>query len=116
MPTIFAVLMLAGWPIVLDGNTIVLDGMHIPIANIDAPEVHQFHCDAERRLGLVAKRRMVELLNSGPVAVHVGDPRDGRKKDRHGRTLATIDVDGRDVGEIMIAEGLARPWTGKRQP
>ncbi|WP_353807019.1 hypothetical protein [Mesorhizobium sp.] len=24
-------------------------------------------------------------------------------------------VDGRDVGEILIAEGVARPWTGKRR-
>ncbi|TPK15226.1 thermonuclease family protein [Mesorhizobium sp. B2-5-9] len=106
----------SGWPAVLDGDTVVLDGTHIRIANIDAPEIHHFHCDAELRLGLVAKRRMAELLDSGPVAIHPGDPRDGRLKDRYGRTLATIDVDGRDVGEIMVAEGLARPWIGKRQP
>ncbi|PAP96113.1 thermonuclease family protein [Mesorhizobium wenxiniae] len=37
-------------------------------------------------------------------------------KDRYGRTLATIEVDGRDVGDILIGEGLARPWTGKRRP
>ncbi len=37
-------------------------------------------------------------------------------KDRYGRTLATVSVDGQDVGEILIAEGLARPWTGHRQP
>jgi endonuclease YncB( thermonuclease family) len=50
------------------------------------------------------------------IVVHPGDPKDGRLKDRHGRLLATITVDGKDVGEIMIAEGLARPWVGKRQP
>ncbi|WP_292537006.1 thermonuclease family protein [Mesorhizobium sp.] len=107
--------MVSGWPVVLDGDTIVLDGARIRIANIDAPEIHNFHCDAERRLGLVAKRRMTELLASGPVTVHPGDPDSGRIKDRYGRTLATIEVDGHDVGDILIAEGLARPWTGKRR-
>lgn len=116
MSFLLAALLLSGWPVVLDGDTIVLDGTHIRIANIDAPEIHHFHCDAELRLGLVAKRRMAELLNSGPVTMHPGDPRNGRIKDRYGRTLATIEVDGKDVGEIMIAEGLARPWGGKREP
>ena len=57
-----------------------------------------------------------KLLTSGPVTVHPGDLDSGRLKDRYSRTLATIKVDGRDVGKIMIAEGLARPWTGKRRP
>ncbi|RWP18803.1 thermonuclease family protein [Mesorhizobium sp.] len=63
----------------------------------------------------VVKRRMAELLASGPVTVRSGDPDSGRLKDRYGRTLATIEVNG-NVGKIMIAEGLARPWTGKRRP
>lgn len=100
----------------IDGDTIVIDGRHVRIANIDAPEIRHYHCDAELRLGLVAKRRMAELLASGTVAMLEGDRDSGRLTDRYGRTLATIEVDGRDVGEIMIAEGLARPWVGKRQP
>lgn len=112
---ILAAALVSGWPVVLDGDTIVLEGTHIRIANIDAPEIHHYGCDAELRLGLVAKRRMAELLDSGPVTVHRGDPESGRLKDRYGRTLATIEVDGRDVGAIMIGEGLARPWTGKRR-
>ncbi|MDX8513502.1 thermonuclease family protein [Mesorhizobium captivum] len=98
----------------LDGDTIILDGRHIRIANIDAPEIHEYRCDAELRLGLVAKRRMAELLESGPIVVHEGDH--GRMVDRYGRLLATIEVAGRDVGETMIAEGLARRWSGKRRP
>ncbi|RUV98341.1 thermonuclease family protein [Mesorhizobium sp. M5C.F.Ca.IN.020.14.1.1] len=111
-PMLIAALLLV---LAIDGDTIIADGTRIRIANIDAPEIRDFHCDAERRLGLVAKRRMVELLASGPVTVHPGDPKSGRLKDRYGRMLATIEVDGRDVGEIMIGEGLARPWTGKRR-
>jgi endonuclease YncB( thermonuclease family) len=102
--------------IVADGDTVTISGDRIRIANIDAPELTRAQCDAERRLAIVAKRRMAELLGSGTIRVTVGDPRDGRRRDRYGRTLATISVDGRDVGEIMVAEGLARPWDGKRHP
>jgi micrococcal nuclease len=111
MPILLALLASA---FAVDGDTIILDGRHVRVANIDAPEIHEYHCDAELRLGLVAKRRMAELLASGPLTVHEGDH--GRMVDRYGRTLATIEVDGKDIGEILIAEGLARRWTGHRRP
>ncbi|MCF6112290.1 thermonuclease family protein [Mesorhizobium muleiense] len=116
MTILLVAALLTGSLVTLDGDTIIADGTRIRIANIDAPEIHRFHCDAERRLGLVAKRRVAELLASGQVTVHPGDPDSGRLTDRYGRTLATIEVNGRDVGEILIAEGLARPWNGKRRP
>ena len=100
----------------VDGDTIIRDREHIRIANIDAPETDQAKCDAERRLGLVAKRRLQGLLDNGIMEIEVGDPGSGRVTDRYGRTLALVTVDGRDVGEILIAEGLARRWNGKRRP
>ena len=116
MSMLAPMLMFAASTIVIDGDTIVMDKTHIRIANIDAPEIGHPKCDAELRLGEVARRRMVELLESGEIVIHPGDPQDGRLKDRYGRTLATVTVDGRDVGKILIAEGLARPWTGRRMP
>lgn len=101
---------------VVDGDTVAIDGEKIRIANIDTPEIHHAQCDAERRLGKVAKRRINELLSSGDISITRGDPKDGRKKDRHGRTLATIMVGGKDVGAILVDEGLAREWTGRREP
>lgn len=101
---------------VIDGDTVAAGGERIRIANIDAPEIYRARCDAERRLALVAKHRLAELLATGPVEIHRGDPGTGRMRDRHGRTLATLSIDGRDVGEIMIAEGIARPWEGRRRP
>ncbi|TGQ95444.1 thermonuclease family protein [Mesorhizobium sp. M8A.F.Ca.ET.208.01.1.1] len=98
----------------IDGDTVILDGRHIRIANIDAPEIHDYKCAAELRLGLEAKARMAALLESGPLTVHEGDH--GRMVDRYGRLLATIEVGGADVGEMLIAEGLARRWNGKRRP
>jgi len=100
---------------VTDGDTVTIAGERIRIANIDTPEIHEAQCDAELRLGKVAARRLAELLKSGQIDVQVGDPETGRTKDRFGRTLATISVNGRDVGETLIDEGLARPWEGKRR-
>ena len=100
----------------VDGDTVVIAGERIRVANIDTPEIHHALCDAERRLGQIAKRRAQQLLDFGRIVIKRGDPGTGRLKDRYGRILATITVDGRDFGAIMIEEGLARPWVGKRQP
>lgn len=99
----------------IDGDTIVLDGETIRIANIDTPEIRHAQCDAERRLGLVAKAELEKLLDSGAITLERGDPASGRLKDKYGRTLGIISIDGLDVGETLIGRQLARPWTGKRK-
>ncbi len=99
---------------VVDGDTVVIDRETIRILNIDTPEIRDAKCDAERRLGLIAKRRLSELLAGGSIDIRRGDG--NRMTDRYGRTLAVISVRGSDVGEKLIADGLARPWKGKRQP
>ncbi|MEL4069567.1 thermonuclease family protein [Ochrobactrum sp. GPK 3] len=103
-------------PQAIDGDTFIIGSEHVRIANIDAPETRKAKCDAERRLGQVAKRRLQELLSSPGFEMERGDPKSGRVKDKYGRTLATIYVDGADVGLILIDEELARPWRGKREP
>ncbi len=67
----------------------------------------------ERVLAARAAGRLAELL-SGPHEIVRGDPADGRLQDRYGRTLAVIRVGGVSVGTILVREGLARPWTGRR--
>ncbi|PJO47202.1 thermonuclease family protein [Brucella pituitosa] len=103
-------------PQAIDGDTFDIGDERVRIANIDAPETKSAKCDAERRLGEVAKRRLQELLSSPGFEMERGDPKSGRMKDRYGRTLATIYVDGVDVGSILIDEELARPWRGHREP
>jgi micrococcal nuclease len=100
---------------VTDGDSVRIDGRPHRLANIDAPELQHAQCDAERRLAMVAKRRLAELLASGTVEIVVGDPVTGRTFDKYNRILATITVDGHDVGQTLIEEGLARPWEGKRR-
>ena len=73
-------------PLVVDGDTIILGREHIRIANIDAPEIGHPHCDAELRLGKVARQRLKALLGSGRIVIRRGDPGSRRTKDRYGRT------------------------------
>jgi micrococcal nuclease len=101
---------------VIDGDTVVIDDETIRIANIDTPEIRHAGCDAERRLGRVAKAELQSILSKGKITIARGDPRSGRKTDRYGRTLAIVAVDAIDVGQMLIDRDMARPWTGKRRP
>lgn len=95
---------------VVDGDTLWLAGEKIRIEGIDAPETDQAKCPAERAQGEAAKRRLQSLLNSGPIDIQ----RTGT--DRYRRTLARVLVNGVDVGEVMVGEGLVRPYGAGRRP
>lgn len=99
---------------IIDGDTIVIDGETVRILNIDAPELRHAGCDAERRLAVLARKRVREMIGDGSsVELIRGDG--PRMKDRHGRTLARVLIDGEDIGDALVADGLARPWEGKRR-
>lgn len=36
-------------------------------------------------------------------------------KDRYGRTLARFMIGEKSAGEMLVEEGLARPWRGKTE-
>jgi endonuclease YncB( thermonuclease family) len=96
---------------VIDGDTFELGGERIRIADIDTPEVNG-RCSAETALAARATARMSELLNEGPFELGAV----GRDEDRYGRKLRVVIRDGRSVGDRLVAEGLARTWTGRREP
>lgn len=100
---------------VIDGDTVEIAGETVRIANIDTPEIKHAQCDAERRLGLVAKAELNGFLATGPITIQRGDPATGRQKDKYGRTLGLVTVGGRDAGEELIARQMARAWDGKRR-
>lgn len=81
----------------------------VRIENIDTPEIDGA-CAHERRLAVEAKERVAELVQNQKVQV----VRSGKGK--YGRTLARLIVNGEDVGLKLVAEGLARPWEGRRRP
>lgn len=93
---------------VVDGDTLWLAGEKIRLDGIDAPEV-EGRCQAERTLARRATLALSSLLAGKAIDLR----RTGT--DRYGRTLAKVLADGRDVGEQMLREGLARPWTGRRE-
>lgn len=98
---------------VVDGDTFWLGGQKIRIADIDTPEIGEPKCDAEYALGMRATRRLRELLNAGPFDL-VGIP--GRDQDKYGRYLRVVVRQGRSLGDQLVAEGLARTWSGRREP
>ncbi|TMJ62892.1 MAG: thermonuclease family protein [Alphaproteobacteria bacterium] len=97
---------------VVDGDTIHYGGLKIRLEDIDAPETYQYKCESELALGKRATNRLLELINSGPF--ELGN-HGGRDEDRYGRKLRTIERHGRSLGEILVAEGLARHWDGARR-
>lgn len=98
---------------VIDGDTVeIAGGEHVRILNIDTAEMPpRSRCDREQRLALAAKARLGELVASADEIVLSSA---GRDRDRYGRQLRLVRIDGQDVGDVLIREGLAQPWRGHR--
>ena len=108
--------------VVIDGDTVAMPctvpgagcSERVRLYNIDAPETRGATCDAELELGLAAKARLRQLL-TGPVVIERCEPRTGRCTDGFGRTLAALIGTAGDIGQQLIAEGLAEPWKAGRK-
>ena len=90
--------------IIIDGDTIDVDGTRIRIVQIDTPETFRPRCERELVLGLKAKERLRQLLDQGPVTFTATGT------DRYRRTLAKVYANGIDVGEVLMKEGYALPY------
>lgn len=116
---------------VVDGDTIRVDGRLTRLTGFNAPEMWKPNCATERSLGEAATARLRRLVDGGAVsfaAVHCSckPGTEGTAECNYGRACGSLQVDGRDVGSILIAEGLAvgfvcgttgcpptpRPWCG----
>jgi endonuclease YncB( thermonuclease family) len=95
-----------------DAETSHLNGSKVRIADIDAPETHDYHCRSELELGERAARELQTLLNSGAVTMTPIE----RDRDVYGRLLRNVQVNGRDVGAVLISDGVARAYAGGRRP
>lgn len=92
---------------VVDGDTIWLDGQNLRLQSFDTPEPYTAICGGRDEVALAqrASARLLDLLNSNPFTVDTfGLDSTGK------RTLATIKIGGRDVGDVLIEERLARRW------
>lgn len=94
---------------VIDGDTIRLNGEKIRLVGFNTPETSEPACPAEAVKGERAKLRLLELLNSGELSFAATADRD---RDRYGRLLRQVRVEGRDVADILISEGLAELYQG----
>lgn len=92
---------------VVDGDTIWLNGVNLRLEAFDTPEPQTAICGGAKEVALAkqASARLLELLNNHRWTVETGGLDNTGK-----RTLATIRLDGQDVGDILISEGLARRW------
>lgn len=83
---------------VVDGDTIVIDHIHIRLAGIDAPELDQ-------PWGKKAKWELVRLCKGHVVTAHVSGELS------HNRVVARCLLpDGRDLSRLMVERGLALDW------
>jgi endonuclease YncB( thermonuclease family) len=94
---------------VLDGGTIYVQREKVEIAGLEAPQIQDARCDAERSRGIDAAVRLADLLNSGKVSV--GAP----FRDEYGRAVRKVQVDGEDVAGTLVEAGVAREYDGKPQ-
>jgi hypothetical protein len=97
---------------VIDGDTISLnDGRpDVRLIGFNTPETgNRALCEAERQKGEAAKRRLRELVSRGRLSfqeVACSCP-PGSTTCNYGRRCATLMADGKDVGSVLITEGLA---------
>ena len=101
-----------GYNCVVDGDTIWLEGQNIRIADIDAPETHDYSCAKEKELGDQATQRLRELVNSGPITLRSID----RDEDTYGRKLRLVLVNEISVGDTLVREGLVRYYGSGKMP
>jgi micrococcal nuclease len=86
---------------VTDGDTLRAacpEPTRIRIAGIDAPERDACPGPAARATAAL------QALASGPLTVTP------LYQDRYGRIVATVEAQGRDLGQAMLATGLAKAW------
>jgi endonuclease YncB( thermonuclease family) len=90
----------------VDGDTLWIEGEKLRLLDIDTPEKPgHAECEREERLAVEARDRLRELMAMGYQIEWSGE------SGYYGRELVTITLtDGRDAGEVLIAEGLAQPW------
>jgi endonuclease YncB( thermonuclease family) len=87
-----------------DGDSLRLQGDRIRLLGIDAPELDQLCTAADGsawRCGEAARQRLASLVAGTAVSCQP------EGQDKYGRTLATCEAGGRDIGAALVAEGLA---------
>jgi endonuclease YncB( thermonuclease family) len=102
---------LSGQASIIDGDTLEIHGTRIRLWGIDAPESNQLCRDDESlqyRCGAKAANELDAFIARRPVDCSPVN------MDRYGRTVAVCSIDGVDVAEWPVRNGLALDWPIKR--
>ena len=97
-------LAITGSAYVIDGDTVVIQGEHIRLAGIDAPEKRQSCTDATGALydcGIIARNALRTEIGSAPVDC------EGTETDKYRRLIATCYLGALDLNRWMVDQGLA---------
>ena len=89
---------LEGKPVLIDGDSIVVEGKPVRLWGIDAPEM-------DTRAGYLAKRYLRTVVEDRPVRCVDEGMRAGTE------IMAKCYIGEVDLGEIMVLSGHARDWT-----
>lgn len=82
----------------------------VRLTGIDAPELHNSSCDAEREAGERARTRLAQLAQSRLVVLE-----DIRPDKYGGRVLARVRGPNGDLGRDMLEDGYALPYSGSNR-
>jgi micrococcal nuclease len=101
---------------VIDGDTIFVNGKTIHLVGFIAPETREAQCKVERDLGDKAASRLRELVRAGgldysSVMCPCPSATLGKLFCHFIRNCGTLKANGRDVGDILVAEGLAATYS-----
>ncbi len=109
---------------VLDGDTLEVRvhiwlgqdlNTRVRLAGIDAPEL-KGKCDRERDLAQRARAYLLARLEPAAAGAGMVRLREVRYGKFAGRVLARVETwDGTDLGQGLLAAGLARPYDGRRR-
>jgi endonuclease YncB( thermonuclease family) len=98
---------LTGQASIIDGDTLEVHGTRIRLWGIDAPESNQL-CrgddSLQYRCGAKAANELDAFIARRPVDCSRVN------LDQYGRTVAVCSIDGVDLGEWLVRNGLALDW------
>ena len=96
---------------VVDAQSLVIDGQRVRLSNVDVPELFPgARCWAEAVLAKQAFFTVLEEVQRGNDVLL----RSTGRENRWGQTLAEVDIDGVDLGDMLHQQGLASRPTGSR--
>ncbi|MDF2119567.1 thermonuclease family protein [Roseiarcaceae bacterium H3SJ34-1] len=102
--------------LVMDGDTIRVQGVKasIRLMGYTSPATKAV-CPNERALGLKAKARLYDMIETGPATLQLvpcacPPKTEGTGLCNYGRACGILSVNGVDVGKTLIAEQLAVPY------